>query len=139
MHEWHSDLALKTYNLYQTWHKLYQQKIEYEKNAQIYSDELAELTDKLRELKQLSFTLSEWEALQQDHAMLSHGNELIEDINFCVEVLEKDEMAISDRLHLIQQKIYHSVTIDEKLKESSELIDSINIQTEELLWWIKRC
>ena len=134
----HSDLALKTYNLYQTWHKLYQQKIEYEKNAQIYSDELAELTDKLRELKQLSFTLSEWEALQQDHAMLSHGNELIEDINFCVEVLEKDEMAISDRLHLIQQKIYHSVTIDEKLKESSELIDSINIQTEELLRSLNR-
>ncbi|MEY4649684.1 MAG: hypothetical protein RL191_852 [Pseudomonadota bacterium] len=102
----HSDLALKTYNLYQTWHKLYLQKIEYEKNAQIYSDEL--------------------------------GNELIEDINFCIEVLEKDETAISDRLHLIQQKISHSVTIDEKLKESSELINSINIQTEELLRSLNR-
>jgi DNA repair protein RecN (Recombination protein N) len=134
----HSDLALKTYNLYQTWYKLHIQKIEYEKNTQIYSDELAELRDKLRELKQLSFTLSDWEVLQQDHAMMSHGNELIEDINFCIEVLEKDETAISDRLHLIQQKIAHSVTIDEKLKESSELIDSINIQTEELLRSLNR-
>ena len=46
----HSDLAFKTYNLYQAWHKLYQQKIEYEKNAQIYSDELAELRDKLTQI-----------------------------------------------------------------------------------------
>ena len=134
----HSDLASKTYNLYQAWHKLHIQKIEYEKNAQIYSDELAELRDKLRELRQLSFTLSDWEALQQDHAMMSHGHELIEDINFCIEVLEKDETAISDRLHLVQQKISHSMTIDEKLKESSELIDSINIQTEELLRSLNR-
>jgi len=134
----HSDLAFKTYNLHQVWHKLYQQKIEYEKNAQIYSDELAELRDKLRELKQLSFTLSDWEALQHEHAMMSHGHELIEDINFCIEVLEKDETAISDRLHLVQQKISHSMTIDEKLKESSELIDSINIQLEELLRSLNR-
>jgi len=134
----HSDLAFKTHNLHQVWHKLYQQKIEYEKNAQIYSDELAELRDKLRELKQLSFTLSDWEALQQDHTMMSHGHELIEDINFCIEVLEKDETAISDRLHLVQQKISHSMTIDEKLKESSELIDSINIQLEELLRSLNR-
>jgi DNA repair ATPase RecN len=49
-----SDLALKTYNLYQAWHRLHCTKIEYEKNAQIYSDELAELSNKLRELKQLS-------------------------------------------------------------------------------------
>jgi len=48
--------------------------------------------------------LSDWEALQQDHTMMSHGHELIEDINFCIEVLEKDETAISDRLHLVQQK-----------------------------------
>ena len=27
----HSDLALKTYNLYQTWHKLYQQKLSTKK------------------------------------------------------------------------------------------------------------
>ena len=134
----HSDLALKTYNLYQAWHRLHLQKIEYEKNAQIYSDELAELRDKLRELKQLSFTLSDWETLQQEHAMMSHGHELVEDINFCIEVLEKDETAISDRLHLVQQKISHSLAIDEKLKESSELIDSINIQTEELLRSLNR-
>lgn len=134
----HNDLAAETYRLYQTWHKLHIQKIEYEKNAQIYSDELAELRDKLRELKQLAFTFIDWETLQQDHSMMSHGNELIENINFCIEVLEKDDTAISNRLHLVQQKISHSVAIDEKLKESSDLIDSIHIQTEELIRSLNR-
>ena len=134
----HSDLAAEVYLLYQTWHKLHMQKIEYEKNAQIYSDELAELRDKLRELKQLAFTLADWETLQQDHSMMSHGSELIENINFCIEILEKDDTAISNQLHLVQQKISHSIAIDEKLKESSELIDSINIQTEELIRSLNR-
>ena len=134
----HSDLAAEVYLLYQTWHKLHIQKIEYEKNAQIYSDELAELRDKLRELKQFAFTLADWETLQQDHSMMSHGSELIENINFCIEVLEKDDTAISNRLHLVQQKISHSVAIDEKLKESSELMDSIYIQTEELIRSLNR-
>jgi DNA repair protein RecN (Recombination protein N) len=134
----HSDLASETYRLYQTWHKLHMQKIEYEKNAQIYSEELAELRDKLRELKQLAFTLTDWETLQQDHSMMSHGSELIENINFCIEVLEKDDTAISNRLHLVQQKISHSVAIDEKLKESSDLIDSIHIQTDELIRSLNR-
>ena len=134
----HSDLAAEVYLLYQTWHKLHIQKIEYEKNAQIYSDELAELRDKLRELKQFAFSLADWETLQQDHSMMSHGSELIENINFCIEVLEKDDTAISNRLHLVQQKISHSVAIDEKLKESSELMDSIYIQTEELIRSLNR-
>ena len=134
----HSDLAAEVYLLYQAWHKLHIQKIEYEKNAQIYSDELAELRDKLRELKQFAFTLADWETLQQDHSMMSHGSELIENINFCIEVLEKDDTAISNRLHLVQQKISHSVAIDEKLKESSELMDSIYIQTEELIRSLNR-
>ena len=134
----HSDLAAEVYLLYQAWHKLHIQKIEYEKNAQIYSDELAELRDKLRELKQFAFTLADWETLQQDHSMMSHGSELIENINFCIEVLEKDDTAISNRLHLVQQKISHSVAIDEKLKESSELMDSICIQTQELIRSLNR-
>ena len=70
--------------------------------------------------------------------MMSHGNELIENINFCIDVLEKDDTAISNRLHLVQQKISHSVAIDEKLKESSDLIDSIHIQTEELIRSLNR-
>ena len=134
----HSDLAAEVYLLYQTWHKLHIQKIEYEKNAQIYSDELAELRDKLRELKQFAFTLADWETLQQDHSMMSHGSELIENINFCIEVLEKDDTAISNRLHLVQQKVSHSVAIDEKLKESSDLMDSICIQTQELIRSLNR-
>ena len=134
----HSDLAAEVYHLYQSWHKLHIQKIEYEKNAQIYSDELAELRDKLRELKQFAFTLADWETLQQDHSMMSHGSELIENINFCIEVLEKDDTAISNRLHLVQQKISHSVAIDEKLKESSDLMDSICIQTQELIRSLNR-
>ena len=133
-----SELAAEVYLLYQAWHKLHIQKIEYEKNAQIYSDELAELRDKLRELKQFAFTLTDWETLQQDHSMMSHGSELIENINFCIEVLEKDDTAISNRLHLVQQKISHSVAIDEKLKESSDLMDSICIQTQELIRSLNR-
>ena len=134
----HSDLAAEVYLLYQAWHKLHIQKIEYEKNAQIYSDELAELRDKLRELKQFAFTLADWETLQQDHSTMSHGSELIENINFCIEALEKDDTAISSRLHLVQQKISHSVAIDEKLKESSELMDSICIQAQELIRSLNR-
>jgi hypothetical protein len=70
--------------------------------------------------------------------MMSHGHELVEDINFCIEVLEKDETAISDRLHLVQQKISHSLAIDEKLKESLSSLLIPSIFKQELLRSLNR-
>ena len=54
-------LAKQVAEQYKAWHKLHLQQAEIEKNAAAYTDELAELRDKTRELTQLGFAADEWE------------------------------------------------------------------------------
>ena len=44
---------------------------EVEKNSAAFADELADLRDKTRELKQLNFVAEEWKELQQEHHRLA--------------------------------------------------------------------
>lgn len=126
-----SALALQVASHYKTWHKLNQQRLEAEKNASQYADELAELRDKARELVQLSLTGSEWEELQQEHLRLSNGASLISGGEECRELLSEGELSAIRLLSQVQHKLQHLREFDTEISEAVETLDSAMIQLEE--------
>lgn len=126
-----SALALQVASHYKTWHKLNQQRLEAEKNASQYADELAELRDKARELAQLSLSASEWEELQQEHLRLSNGASLISGGEECRELLSEGELSAIRLLSQVQHKLQHLREFDTEISEAVETLDSAMIQLEE--------
>lgn len=126
-----SSLALQVSSHFKTWHKFNQQRLEAEKNASQYADELAELRDKTRELAQLSLSASEWEELQQEHLRLSNGASLISGGEECRELLSEGELSAIRLLAQVQHKLQHLREFDAEIAEAVETLDSAMIQLEE--------
>lgn len=117
--------------LYRHWHHLHELRLSLEKNAAAYADELAELRDSARELTQLAFAADEWEELQQEHARLSNGAELIKNGEICVELLSDGELSALNLLGQIQHKLQAMHEVDASLGEVLETLDSGMIQLQE--------
>lgn len=116
---------------YKTWHQLHLQRIEAEKNANLYADELADLRDKTRELSQLTLSPSEWEELQQEHLRLSNGASLITGGEECRELLSEGELSVLRLLAQVQHKLQSLREYDSAIAEAAETLDSAIIQLEE--------
>ena len=126
-----SDLANQVASQYKSWHKLHLQRLGVEKNSAAYADELAELRDKTRELKQLNFSVDEWADLQAEHHRLANGASLLSGLEACIALLSENEPAVESMLVQVQNKLIHLVEFDEQLKEAADGVDSALIQLEE--------
>jgi DNA repair protein RecN (Recombination protein N) len=126
-----ADLAASVSNQYRTWHELNQRRIEMERNASAYADELAELRDQLRELAQLNLSEDEWEPLQQEHSRLAHGASLMEGGEACRELLAEGELSALRQLSTAQHKLQELLEYDAGLQEALDTLDSAVIQLEE--------
>ncbi|MDZ4140606.1 MAG: DNA repair protein RecN [Methylotenera sp.] len=133
-----SGLALQVSTHFKTWHQLNQQRVEAEKNASQYADELADLRDKTRELSQLALTASEWDALQQEHLRLSNSAGLITGSEECRELLSEGELSAMRLLLQVQHKLHHLREYDATIAEAVETLDSALIQLEETDRFINR-
>jgi len=122
-----ADLA----HAYKHWHQLHELRLSVEKNAAAYADELAELRDHIRELKQLDFNADDWVALQTEHARLSNGAELIKNGELCVEMLRDGELSVLTMLAQIQHRLQDMQAYDSSLAEVVDALDSGVIQLEE--------
>ncbi len=127
----HIDLTSQVAKQYKTWHQLHLQRVEVEKNAAAYADELAELRDKTRELKQLNFEINEWEDLQAEHHKLANGASLLSGLEACIAALDENEPAVISMLAQVQNKLIGLVEFDAQLKEAADEVDSAIIQLEE--------
>lgn len=123
---------------YKAWHRLHVMRLELEKNAAAYADELAELRDSVRELEQLSFAAEEWDELQQEHARLSNGASLIAGGEACVELLSEGELSALNLLAQVQHKLSDMQTFDAGLSEALESLDSGMIQLQETSRFLNR-
>jgi len=126
-----SALASQVSAHFKTWYQLNQQRIEVEKNASQYADELADLRDKARELAQLSITASEWDELQQEHLRLSNGASLITGGEECRELLSEGELSAIRLLSQVLHKLQNLRDYDASIAEAVETLDSAMIQLEE--------
>ncbi len=125
------DLATQVATQFKTWSHLNRQRLEIEKNAAAYADELAELRDKVRELNQLNFSAEEWQELQAEHNRLSNGAALISGGEMCLSLISEGEPAALSMLTQAQQKLIGLVEFDSALSETAEAVDSAAIQLQE--------
>lgn len=133
-----SALAQEVSSHYKTWAKLNETRLEVERNASKYADELAELRDKTRELTQLGFAQDEWESLQQEHSRLSHGASLLSGCEASREMLSEGEISALRQLGNVQAKLQTLRDYDASLDEPLALIDSAIISLEEADRYINR-
>ena len=116
---------------YRAWAKLNRQRLELEKNSAALKDELAELRDKTRDLKQLNFAAEEWADLQAEHHRLANGASLLAGLEACIALLSENEPAVESMLAQVQNKLIGLVEFDTQLKEAADGVDSALIQVEE--------
>jgi DNA repair protein RecN (Recombination protein N) len=116
---------------YKTWAGLNQKRLEVEKNSAVFADELADLRDKTRELKQLNFAAEEWLELQAEHHRLANGASLLSGLEACIVQLSDNEPAVESMLAQVQNKLIGLVELDAQLKEAADGVDSALIQIEE--------
>lgn len=116
---------------YRSWHQLHELRVSAEKNAAAFADELAELRDNIRELKQLDFNAEDWASLQTEHVRLSNGADLIKNGELCVEMLRDGEHSALSLLAQIQHRLQDMHAYDSNLAEALESLDSGIIQLEE--------
>lgn len=126
-----SELAFEVAAQYRTWHDLNQRRIDMERNAAAYADELADLRDQVRELAQLAPSSEEWEPLQQEHSRLSHGASLLAGGEECRELLSEGELAALRQISTVQHKLQNLREYDAGLQEALDTLDSALIQLEE--------
>jgi DNA repair protein RecN (Recombination protein N) len=126
-----SALALQVSNQFKVWHQLNQQRLEVEKNASQYADELADLRDQVRELSALSIAENDWDEMQQEHLRLSNGAGLITGGEACRELLSEGELSAIRLISQVQHKLENLREYDATLTEATEILDSVMIQLEE--------
>lgn len=131
-------LSQQVTSQYKLWHQLHQQSVEVEKNATAYADELAELRDQAREIKQLGFSEDEWQTLQVELHRLSNGAALLSGAESCLNTLRDGELAVLDRLAQAQQQMATLVEFDASLQEAADGVGAAVIQLEEASRFINR-
>ena len=126
-----SVLAGQVSALYKVWYQLNTQRVEIEKNADIYAEESADLREKTHELEQSVITAADWGALQQEHHKLSHGAGLITGSEECRELLSEGELSAIPMLSQVQHKLNALAEFDASLTEAANMLDSALIQLQE--------
>lgn len=126
-----AELANQVAQYYRTWHTLHAQRLNAEKNAAAYADELAELRDKTRELQQLNFTLDDWQEIQLEHHRLANGAGLLSGLEACIALLDDHDVNVNTLLVQVQQKLATLTEFDVQLKDAADGVDSALIQLEE--------
>ena len=133
-----SELAKSTAQLYQAWHQLREQREKMEQSEEQYQHELALLRDQCRELKQLNFTVAEWESLQQEHYRLSNAAELMSGCELILDTLSESDVAAMRQLNLARQQLQKMREIDPAFNEAYDTLQSGVIQVEESGRLVKR-
>lgn len=133
-----TELAKSTAQLYQAWHQLLEQREKMEQSAEQYQHELALLRDQCRELKQLNFTVAEWESLQQEHYRLSNAAELMSGCELILDTLSESDVAAMRQLNLARQQLQKMREIDPAFNEAYDTLQSGVIQVEESGRLVKR-
>ncbi|MCX7627562.1 MAG: DNA repair protein RecN [Methylophilaceae bacterium] len=132
------ELAAQVAVAHKTWRTLHAQRIEVERNAAAYAEELAELREHVRALAQLAPTAEEWEALQQEHNRLTHAASLLEGTSQCRDLLAEGETAALRQLYAAQYRLRELCGYDPVMQEALDGLDDAILQIEETDRFLKK-
>ena len=119
--------------LYENWNKLYIENENFEKNKESYAIEIKELEEKIKEFKELEFSLSGWQEIQANHKMLSNSSELVDGIQNCIAILDSSDASLSNQINQLQVSLSNLCNLDNRLSNQLKIIDTITLESSELV------
>ena len=122
---------------FKAWQALHRRRQLLEQNAEAVAAERELLLFQRRELETLNFTVAEWEALQADHARLSHAASLLETAQFGVEVLSESDTACLAQLNALTARLRGGLEFDAALQDTLTMLESAQNELQEAVYALR--
>jgi DNA repair protein RecN (Recombination protein N) len=129
--------ARETAAAWKDWQALKKARLEREKNAAAYAEELERLEWQVKELSALNFSGPEWEELQAEHGRLTHAASLMEGAQYGLEVLSENDVACLAQVNGVIARLNNLVEYDPGLKEVLELLEPAEVQLREAAYSLR--
>lgn len=122
---------------FKAWQTLHRRRLQLEQNAEAVVAERELLTFQRRELETLNFSVLEWQALQADHARLSHAASLLETAQFGVEVLSDADSACLAQLNALTARLREGLEFDGGLQDTLTMLESAQNELQEAVYALR--
>ena len=122
---------------FKAWQTLHRRRLQLEQNAGAVAAERELLSFQRRELETLNFSAAEWEALQADHARLSHAASLLETAQFGVEVLSDADNACLAQLNALTARLRTGLEFDAGLQDTLTMLESAQNELQEAVYALR--
>jgi DNA repair protein RecN (Recombination protein N) len=122
---------------FKAWQTLHRRRLQLEQNAGAVAAERELLSFQRRELETLNFSAAEWEALQADHARLSHAASLLETAQFGVEVLSDADNACLAQLNALTARLRTGLEFDAELQDTLTMLESAQNELQEAVYALR--
>ncbi|BCK87209.1 DNA repair protein RecN [Sideroxyarcus emersonii] len=130
-------LAEEVAAAFKAWQALHRRRLQLEQNAEAVAAERELLSFQRRELETLNFTVTEWEALQAEHARLSHAASLLETAQFGVEVLSESDTACLAQLNALTSRLRGGLEFDAGLQDTLTMLESAQNELQEAVYALR--
>ncbi|MBI5890788.1 MAG: DNA repair protein RecN [Nitrosomonadales bacterium] len=130
-------LAEEVAAAFKAWQTLHRRRLQLEQNAEAVAAERELLSFQRRELETLNFAVAEWEALQADHARLSHAASLLETAQFGVEVLSEADTACLAQLNALTARLRSGLEFDAELQGTLNMLESAQNELQEAVYALR--
>ena len=122
---------------FKAWQTLHRRRLQLEQNAEAVAAERELLLFQRRELETLNFSVAEWDALQSDHARLSHAASLLETAQFGVEVLSEADTACLVQLNALTVRLRAGLEFDSGLQDTLTMLESAQNELQEAVYALR--
>ncbi|MDD5240129.1 MAG: DNA repair protein RecN [Sulfuricella sp.] len=119
------------------WQALRRARLEREKNAAVYAEEMERLEWQVKELATLAFAALEWDELQAEHGRLSNAASLMEGAQFGLEVISEGDMACLAQANSVIARLNNLVEYDAGLREVLDLLEPAGVQLSEAAYSLR--
>ncbi len=123
--------------LFRDWQALQRRRIQLEQNTEAVAAERELLSFQQRELKNLNFSLPDWQDLQAEHARLSHAAGLLETAQFGIEVLGESDSACLTQLSALLARLRDGVEFDAGLRDTLAMLESAQNELQEAVYALR--
>jgi DNA repair protein RecN (Recombination protein N) len=113
------------------WQALRRERLEREKNAAAYAEEIGQLEWQVKELAALNFTADEWQELQAEHGRLSHAASLMEGAQYGLDVLSENDLACLSQVNSVLSRLSGLSDYDPALREVLDVLEPAEVQLRE--------
>ncbi len=136
-HVGNSALVKAVADAYHQWQQLHQQRLSWEQNTAGNQQECEQLTWQCEEIKDLNFSVEEWQTLQTDHSRLSHVASLLEAAEMGMETLSENDASAISQINAVNSQLLNLQDYDPALKAIVDQLDSAQAELQEGIYELK--